>query len=174
MTASIMFWAFFVALFKEHSLDIIKFGVILGIIIVFVQGFKEGLENRKRKKALRAMDDISHDIDKAIEQIDNIKLNVSCTATQPTRRLPQTSPSADEANPNDIDIQELSIPQLQKRLNALYNRRDRLEYINGTTPESWKKFQGTKTYRGLEWDIQDTEERLERAINKEKERWARA
>lgn len=167
MTASIMFWVFFVALFKEHSLDIIKFGVILGIVIVFVQGFKEGLENRKRKKALRA-------IDKAIEKIDSTQTSASCPTEQPVRRLPQATSSADEANPNDIDIQELSIPQLQKRLNALYNRRDRLEYINGTTPESWKKFQGTKTYRGLEWDIQDTEERLERAIKKEKERWARA
>lgn len=50
----------------------------------------------------------------------------------------------------------------ERRLLALYRRKDKLEYVNKRTAEEWDRFQQTKTWRGLLWDIEDAEERLAR------------
>ena len=50
----------------------------------------------------------------------------------------------------------------ERRLLALYRRKDKLEFINKSTAEAWEKFQATKTWRGLLWEIEDAEERLAR------------
>ena len=92
------------------------------------------------------------------------------THTTSTRPVQPT----EYADPYDIDFKELSIEQLQKRLNALYSRMDKLKYQHGYSPEAWEKYKKTATYRGIDWDITDTEQRLARAIENEKRRWANA
>ena len=175
MTASIMFWAVFAAFFKENTGKVFIFCLVVGVGIALAQGFADGYKSAKRDRATAAAaKETKAKLDKAIAHVESLKAVVAEAPARPSARMTTTAQPAEFADPRDIDCQEVTIPQLQKRLNALYNRRDRLEYINGTTPENWKKFQSTKTYRGLEWDIQDTEERLERAIKKEKERWAKA
>ena len=59
-----------------------------------------------------------------------------------------------------------AIARVQRQLLFLYRRKDKLTYINNTSPEAWAKYQQTKTWRGLMWDIEqaeDTLDRLERA-----------
>lgn len=80
----------------------------------------------------------------------------------------------ESSDPYDINFKELSIEQLQKRLNVLYSRMDKMKYQHGATKEEWEKYKKTATYRGVDWDITDTEERLARAIEREKARWASA
>ena len=80
----------------------------------------------------------------------------------------------EDTDPRDFDVKELTIAQLQKRLNVLYSRMDKLKYVNGVDAETWEKCQKSKAYRGLVWDIEDTEQRLERAIDNEKRRWTNA
>lgn len=174
MTASIMFWAVFAAFFKENAGKVFIFCLVVGVGIALVQGIAEGYKSAKHDRATAAAKETKAKLDKAIACAESFKTVVAEAPSRPSVRMTATAQPVEFTDPRDIDCQEVTIPQLQKRLNALYNRRDRLEYINGTTPENWKKFQSTKTYRGLEWDIQDTEERLERAIKKEKERWAKA
>jgi len=58
--------------------------------------------------------------------------------------------------------EEVAALNEERRLLALYRRKDKLEYINGGTAQAWAKFQTTKTWRGLLWEIEDAEERLAR------------
>lgn len=99
-----------------------------------------------------------------------------CEDEYEEEEVEETRPAAVEEyeDPYDIEAKELTIEQLHKRLNVLYCRLDKMKYVNGTTPEAWEKFKTTKAYRGIEWDINDAEERLARAIETEKARWARA
>lgn len=50
----------------------------------------------------------------------------------------------------------------EKRLLALYRRKDKLEAINSTDAATWARFQQSKTWRGLLWDIEDAESTLAR------------
>lgn len=77
---------------------------------------------------------------------------------------------------------EKEIDRLRRRLYYLYDRRDKLEYLNRSRASSaddengtgkmfyweegpdprWEKFKQTKTWRGLEYDIKTLEDRLDR------------
>ena len=61
---------------------------------------------------------------------------------------------------------EKAIADEERRLLALYRRKDKMEFVSGADPKAWEKYQKTKTYRGLMWEIEQAEEtiaRLERA-----------
>lgn len=53
---------------------------------------------------------------------------------------------------------EKALSDEERRLFALYNRLEKVRYLNEEDPESWKKYQRTKAYRGLMWDINEAEE----------------
>ena len=71
--------------------------------------------------------------------------------------------SDEEAAINEIyGSKEKALSRVNRLLLALYQRKDKLEYVNNTSPEAWARFQKTKTWRGLLWDIQNAEDTLER------------
>ena len=71
--------------------------------------------------------------------------------------------SDEEASINEIyGSKEKALSRVNRLLLALYQRKDKLEYVNNTSPEAWARFQKTKTWRGLLWDIQNAEDTLER------------
>lgn len=71
--------------------------------------------------------------------------------------------SDEEAAINEIyGSKEKALSRVNRILLALYQRKDKLEYVNNTSPEAWARFQKTKTWRGLLWDIQNAEDTLER------------
>ena len=55
-----------------------------------------------------------------------------------------------------------AIADEERKLLALYRRKDKLEAINRGDPTTWERFQKSKTWRGLLWDIEDTENTLKR------------
>lgn len=64
---------------------------------------------------------------------------------------------------------EKAIPILERRLEALYDRKEKAEYVNRADEdgEEWRKFKNTKAWRSLLWDIEYVEEKLaylERAL----------
>lgn len=50
--------------------------------------------------------------------------------------------------------------KIENRLVSLYNRRERLEYINGGNDQSLKRLYGSKQWRALEYDIKTAEREL--------------
>lgn len=56
---------------------------------------------------------------------------------------------------------ERAIEILERRLECLYERKDKAEYVNKVDDATWKKYQTTKAWRGLIWEIERTEEKLE-------------
>lgn len=126
---------------------------------------------KAQKELRRSIVEVSAAAREAASAVTNCQtVEISCKSTKST---PVTTPKATEVeDPYDINVKELTIEQLQKRLNVLYNRMDKLKYQHGTTPEAWEKYKKTSTYRGVDWDITDTEERLARAIENEKRKWA--
>lgn len=107
------------------------------------------------------------------EQVEEPTIITEAKPVEPTIEEPTVIRKKD-TDPRYFDVKELTIAQLQKRLNVLYSRMDKLKYVNGVDAETWEKCQKSKAYRGLVWDIDDTEERLERAIDNEKRRWTNA
>ena len=150
---------------------------------------KERREERKRireieaaqKEICRISDDIKslsviisglfHD-SKPVEAIESCDEETEVVNIEP-KPAEQKSVINNDDDPFDINIKELTIAQLQKRLNVLYSRMDKLKYQHGYSPEAWEKYMMTATYRGLEWDIADTEQRIARAIETEKRKWAK-
>lgn len=53
---------------------------------------------------------------------------------------------------------EKALSDEERRLFALYNRLEKVRYLNEEDPKAWKKYQKTKAYRGLMWDINEAEE----------------
>lgn len=53
---------------------------------------------------------------------------------------------------------EKALKDEQRRLLALLNRLDRVTYTSSRTPEEWERYQKTKAYRGLMWDIRQSED----------------
>jgi len=56
---------------------------------------------------------------------------------------------------------ERAVVILRKRLAVLYTRKEKVEYVNGADPKTWAKYQQTKAWRGLLWDIEYAETQLE-------------
>lgn len=56
---------------------------------------------------------------------------------------------------------ERAVVILRKRLAALYTRKEKVEFVNGADPKTWAKYQQTKAWRGLLWDIEYAETQLE-------------
>lgn len=126
---------------------------------------------KAQKELRRSIVEVRAAAQEAVSAVTNCQtVEISCKSN---KSAPVTKPKAAEVeDPYDINVKELTIEQLQKRLNVLYNRMDKLKYQHGTTPEAWEKYKKTSTYRGVDWDITDTEERLARAIENEKRKWA--
>ena len=57
---------------------------------------------------------------------------------------------------------EKAIEDEERRLLALYRRKDKAEYVNGADAKTWEKYQNTKTYRGLLWEIDQAEDTIAR------------
>ena len=57
---------------------------------------------------------------------------------------------------------EKAIADERRRLCALYRRKDKLQFVNDTDPQKWERFKQSKTWRGLLWEIEDTENTLAR------------
>ena len=53
---------------------------------------------------------------------------------------------------------EKALKDEQRRLLALLQRLDRVTYTSSRTPEEWERYQKTKAYRGLIWDIRQSED----------------
>ena len=53
---------------------------------------------------------------------------------------------------------EKALKDEQRRLLALLARLDRVTYTSSRTPEEWERYQKTKAYRGLMWDIRQSED----------------
>lgn len=51
--------------------------------------------------------------------------------------------------------------KLENKLVSLYNRRERLEYVNGGSELQLKRLYGSKQWRALEFDIKTTERELQ-------------
>lgn len=56
---------------------------------------------------------------------------------------------------------ERAVVILRKRLAALYTRKEKVEFVNGADPKTWERYQQTKAWRGLLWDIEYAETQLE-------------
>ena len=171
--------------------DIFKWGCAIGFIACLCSELnkitvkkKESRASRRNdrelkkaqkelRKAIAEIRAASKTADSAVKQCKEVEVSYRTSDNEINTSARYREAPAEPFDPDSIDIKELSIEQLQKRLNALYSRMDRYHYIN-SAPEDWEKFKKSKTYRGLDFDINDTEERLERAINREKARWANA
>lgn len=55
-----------------------------------------------------------------------------------------------------------AITILERRLSVLYDRKDKAEYLNKVDVATWEKYQKTKAWRGLMWEIERTEGILSR------------
>ena len=58
---------------------------------------------------------------------------------------------------------EKALPILERRLAALYTRKEKAEYVNRADErgEAWEKYTTTKAWRGLLWEIDYTEKQIE-------------
>ena len=176
----------------DEYFNMFKVVIALGVVYLLLQRFfanapyrRERRRVRKQNKqidraqrelnaAMREVSGMRKAVDSALSKCLAIEQSKSGEVAEPVRVVQSSAPRVEEQfDPYDINFQELSIEQLNKRLNALYTRMDKYRYVNGATPEAWEKFKKTKTYRSLSWDIKETQERLERKVRYEKERWAK-
>lgn len=175
----------------DEYFNLFKIVIALGIVYLLLQRFFAGAparrERRRMRKQNKQIDKAQRELNAAMREVSGLRKSVDSAVTkclaieqsrsaapEPVRPAHSSAPRVEEQyDPYDINFQELSIEQLNKRLNALYTRMDKYRYVNGSTPEAWEKFKKTKTYRSLSWDIKETQERLERKVQWEKERWAR-
>lgn len=82
------------------------------------------------------------------------------------RQTPEAPEEAGEAweeweeEDEDEAIAALDLAKEKKRLALLYDRRDKAEYLNNTDPKAWERYQKTKTWRGLLYDIEAAERKI--------------
>ena len=65
-----------------------------------------------------------------------------------------------EEDDEDESLLALNLDREKRRLAALYDRRDKAEYLNNTSPAAWARYQNTKTWRGLLYDIEAAERKI--------------
>ena len=182
----------------DDTFQLFKIMCAVGLVWAILQKIAERApirrERRAERRRLRAIERTQREIERVsceINSISSVVTSLFCdtddvfdvkaecedevevSTVEPTVEKP-TVIRKEETDPRDFDVKELTIAQLQKRLNVLYSRMDKLKYVNGVDAETWEKCQKSKAYRGLVWDIEDTEQRLERAINNEKRKWTNA
>lgn len=73
-----------------------------------------------------------------------------------TFTITETTEAPEEAQ--DEAIAALDLGREEKRLAVLLDRKDKLEYLNRGA--GWAKFETTKTWRGLLYDIEATERKI--------------
>lgn len=66
----------------------------------------------------------------------------------------------EEEEDKDESLLALNLDREKRRLAALYDRRDKAEYLNNTSPAAWARYQNTKTWRGLLYDIEAAERKI--------------
>lgn len=182
----------------DDTFQLFKIMCAVGLVWAILQKIAERApirrERRAERRRIRAIEKTQKEIERASEELNSISsiiTNLFCNSSSADEcevedeqyeveevfDVKEEEPTVirkEDTDPRDFDVKELTIAQLQKRLNVLYSRMDKLKYVNGVDAETWEKCQKSKAYRGLVWDIQDTEERLERAIENEKRRWTNA
>lgn len=144
---SIMAWGFsFLAVYSVNELDNIPAGLVC---FVFAVMFFRAARGRRVPIICRITDALTRE--KAVETWEDGPEDIPEEREEKPERIQTAAEKLETAK---------QAAKIESRLVSLYNRRERLEYVNGGNDQSLKRLYASKQWRALEYDIQTAEREL--------------
>lgn len=140
---NIIAWGFsFLAVYSVNSLDNIPAGLVC---FLFAVAFFRAARGRRVPIVSRLTDALAR------EKPPEISAGIVPDIPEKPERVLTAAEKLETAK---------QAAKIENKLVSLYNRRERLEYVNGGNDQSLKRFYGSKQWRALEYDIKTAEREL--------------